>query len=311
MKTQRANLVERKVREEDEHLLFEYRNGLRVKTEKPLRDDDLRILPLGQPQAALMNFMLHESELLENKLVFEPFAGSGGIGLMALKAGARRVELLDINPKATRFQAESARLNGFEPGQFECIEGSIETFLPAEPYDLIFVNPPFIPTPNGLRGTTTSKGGIDGNFFVDIMLSRLDELLKPSGQAFVYLMQFVEGDRPLISDSLERIVTDRPVLLTPTQIERVAFDEYYQAYLQLFPDDREAIESWRNDLVGRHGSELSIEHYIAHLGPRSQEPCTWKISDDLEKKYGEGLRIHFASGRELAFGRAFENFRPG
>jgi hypothetical protein len=303
------NLVEREVREEGELLLFRYPNGLAIQTEKPLRNDPLRILPLGVPQAALMNFMLHSPELLEGRLVFEPFAGSGAIGLMALKAGARRVELLDINPKAVRFQKRNSERNGFEPGQVVCIEGPIQTFVPEKRYDLLFANPPFVPTPDGIEGTTTSRAGPDGNEFVDILFARLDELLEPEGQAFVYLMQFVAGERPLIADSLERHVVERPVTLTPTQVEPVAFEEYYRAYLDLFPGGRDATERWRASLEERHGADLTLEHYIAHLGPRGSAPGSWKIVDDLEEKYGQGLRIRFESGRELAYGRAFENYR--
>jgi hypothetical protein len=306
-----VNLVARNVtEEEDERLLFEYSNGLTIQTEKPLRNDPLRVLPLGVPQAALMNFMLHSPELLNDRLVFEPFAGSGAIGLMSLKAGARRVELLDINPKAVRFQRENAARNGYDEARVACIEGSIHDFIPNQHYDLIFVNPPFVPTPDGIAGTTTSKGGSDGNMFVEVLFERLPELLEPSGQAFVYLMQFVADGRPLIADALERCLADRTVSLTPTQIEPVAFDEYYRAYLDLFPEDRDATERWRTGLFEQHGDDLWIEHYIAHLGPHSDDRCAWSITDDLEQKYGEDLRITFNSGRELAYGRAFENFRP-
>jgi mRNA-degrading endonuclease toxin of MazEF toxin-antitoxin module len=171
-------------------VVHRYANGLTIKTEVFTKPDRLRILPLGTPQASLMNHMLNFPHRVRGRRVFEPFAGSGALGFMALKAGAARVDFLDINPRAAEFQRENAALNQVGAGQFTSITGDIAHFAPARTYDLIIANPPFVPTPQGIDGTITSNGGPEGNHFVDILLRRLEEFLEPSGRALIYVFQF-------------------------------------------------------------------------------------------------------------------------
>ena len=304
------NRVVRTTQDDGDGLLHRFAHGLEIRTDKFLAADSQRVLALGTPQATLMNYMLCWPERLADRLVFEPFAGSGAIGLTALRAGARRVELLDINPRAVRFARENAERNGFGPEQVLCIEGSIESFVPAQRYELMFANPPFVPTPDGIEGTLTSRAGSEGNLLVDVLLRRLELLLAPQGEAFVYLFQFVREGRPLVVSSLERWVRNRDVELTPTQQRPIAAEEYFEAYLQIFPGEQEAIRRWRADLIHRHGAALTLDHYVVHFGPQGQAPTRWTIEDDLERKYGEGLRLSFAEDRQLALGRVFENFVP-
>src|SRR5512145_278373 len=107
------NHIARTVRADGEGLIFRFQHGLEIRTDAPLAASRERVLALGTPQATLMNYMLCQPARLADRLVFEPFAGSGAIGLTALRAGARRVELLDVNPRAVRFARENAERNGF------------------------------------------------------------------------------------------------------------------------------------------------------------------------------------------------------
>jgi methylase of polypeptide subunit release factors len=291
-------------------LLHRYAHGLEIRTDEFFAKDPARVLALGTPQATLMNWILCHPERVAGRLVFEPFAGSGAIGLTALRAGARRVELLDVNPRAVRFAEENAARNGFAPPRVECFEGPLESFVPAARYDLVFANPPFVPTPDGLTGTLTSNAGSEGNRLVDVFLARLEELLLPEGEAFAYLFQFVRSGRPLVADSIERAVERRAVTLTPTQLRPIAAEAYFDAYLQLFPAAREATLRWRAELFERHGAALSLDHYVAHVGPRHDGPASWTLADDLEERYGAGLRLVFADDGELARGRVLENLVP-
>jgi|SRR5262245_61104321 len=301
------NRVSRTTEIDGDGLLHRFAHGLEIRTDKFLAADPGRVLSLGGPQAALMNYMLSWPERLRGRLVFEPFAGSGAIGLTALTAGARRVELLDVNPRAVRFARENAHRNGFTVEQVVCAEGSIESFVPAGRYDLIFANPPFVPTPDGLAGTLTSNAGSDGNRLVDVLLRRLEELLAPEGEAFVYVFQFVRDGRPVVVNSIERFVTERDVGLTPTQTRPIDAETYFQAYVRVFPAAEPAILRWRTALRDRHGDALLLDHFVLRIGPRRPGPTRWVIEDDLERVYGEGLRL---DERELALGRVLENFTP-
>jgi hypothetical protein len=302
--------VARTTQADGDGLLHRFEHGLEIRTDKPLAADPRRVLALGTPQATLMNYMLCWPERIAGRLVFEPFSGSGAIALTALRTGARRVELLDVNPRAVRFARENAARNGFGAEQVMCIEGSIESFVPDQRYELMFANPPFVPTPDGIEGTLTSRAGSEGNLLVDVLLRRLELLLAPDGEAFVYLFQFVHEGRPLVVPSIERWVREREVELTPTQQRPIAAEEYFAAYLQVFPGEQGAIQRWRADLLERHGAALTLDHYVVHVGPQRQAPTRWTIEDNLERKFGDGLRLSFTEDRQLALGRVFENFVP-
>src|SRR5262245_6667069 len=155
-----------------DQVLYRFGNGLTINTEIFRKNDKLRILPLGTPQRSLMNHMLNFPEVVKDKEVFEPFAGSGALGFMALKVGARHVDFLDINPRALTFQVENAALNELPQSCYRSIEGDIATFTADRKYELIVANPPFVPTPEGIEGTITSNGGPEGNRFVESLLKR-------------------------------------------------------------------------------------------------------------------------------------------
>ncbi len=72
------------------------------------------------------------------------FAGSGALGLEALSRGAREVVFVDQAIPATHsLRAELARLGGTARAQV--IDMGAKRFLstPGEPFDLVFVDPPF------------------------------------------------------------------------------------------------------------------------------------------------------------------------
>jgi hypothetical protein len=293
-----------------EEVVYRFANGLTIKTEVWNKDDPLRILPLGSPQGSLMNHMLNFPEVVRDKRVFEPFAGSGALGFMALKAGARHVDFLDVNPKATDFQRENARLNGFSIGSFRSIEEDVATFQPEHPYELILANPPFIPTPDGIEGTITSNGGRDGNRLVEILLRRLEEFLEPQGEALILVFQLVRSQRPVLVDLISELGIRRPTKLTPSQRHTIAFEAYCRAYSLLFPGAQEEITRWRSALLEEHGEDLGLCHYVVRVGPRGDLPAACVIRDDFAEKFGDDFLVPSDNEEELSMGRAFENFVP-
>jgi hypothetical protein len=88
------DLLERTSEVCGEEVIYRFANGLSIKTEAFNKPDKLRILPLGSPQGSLMNHMVHFPDVVRGKRVFEPFAGSGALGFMALKVGAHHVDLI-------------------------------------------------------------------------------------------------------------------------------------------------------------------------------------------------------------------------
>jgi hypothetical protein len=301
------DLIQHSREVQGEEVLYCFGNGLRIKTDIFRKNDRLRILPLGTPQGSLMNHMLNYPETVKGKDVFEPFAGSGALGFMALKIGARQVDFLDINPRAVIFQVKNATLNDISESWYRSIEGDIATFITDRKYDVIVANPPFVPTPEGIEGIITSNGGPDGNRFAEILLKRLEELLHPHGQAFIYLFQIVKRGEPLIVEPILRYLDHRIVELTASQARPISFAVYCQTYAELFPTGKADIARWQSDLVGRHGKELMLSHYIAHVGPRVDCTTSCVIQDNFKEKYGEDMLVAFRDDRDLSYNRILEN----
>ena len=156
----------------------------------------------------------------------------------------------------------------------------------------------------------TSNGGPEGNRFVGILLQRLEEFLAGSGQALIYVFQFVRHDQPLIVEMLANTSKYRSVELTPSQRRRIPFETYCEAYRQLFPKASSAIERWRSDLIRRHGNDLGLCHYVVDVGPQSDGPKDCVIRENFAEKFGESFYVPSANEEKLAFGRVFENFAP-
>jgi release factor glutamine methyltransferase len=287
--------------------VFRYANGLVVHTDPFMAKNPARVLPIGGPQDAIMNRLLWLPEQVAGKRVFDPFSGSGVLGLLALRLGAAQVDFLDISPRAQSFQLENAKRNGFDVKRYRALLGSIEDFRPDCTYDLVLANPPFVPTPDGLAGTLTSNGGGDGNTLVEALLGHLDGLLHADGQAFIYVMQLVAAERPLITDALLRHLPERSCELTPTQAALIPLAQYVAAYRKCFPAHEPQIASWQSALLDRHGAELGIGHYIVHVQPKRPGAASWSICENLPDKYGRFAYPAAANG-ELALSRVLENF---
>lgn len=274
-----------------EEVVYRFSNGLAIKTDVPEKDDSLRILPLGRPQGALMNRIANFPSLVRGRLVFDPFAGSGALGFMALKAGARHVDFLDINPRAVDYQRENAALNAFSSSRFRSIQGDIADFEPDGRYDLILANPPFVPAPEDIPGTITSNAGPEGNRLVDLLLDRMERLLQPRGEAFIYLYQFARDGLPLVAETMMRSLLRRRVDFTPCQESSTPCESYFEAYRQHHPAAAPAIDRWRADILQRYGNDLALSHYIAHIWARSGETTSCVVRNDFPERFGAAFLI--------------------
>ena len=293
-----------------ERWTFRYANGLVVQTDPFMRADRSRVLPIGGPQDVILNRLVCHPELVAGKRVFDPFAGSGVLGLMALKLGAAHVDFLDISKRAQEFQLSNARINGVPAERFRALLGSIADFEPAEPYELVLCNPPFIPTPEGLTGTQTSSGGPLGNTYVEQLLAKLDRALLPQGEAFLYLMQLVAGERPSICEAALRDLPGRTLELTPIQQELMPLPTYVAAYLRSFPAQHVEIRRWERQLHEQFRESLALQHYVLHAQPQRPGPASYHISDNLAEKFGGGMAYPANANADLALARVMENLVP-
>ncbi|MFL6130187.1 MAG: hypothetical protein ACJ73E_14125 [Mycobacteriales bacterium] len=277
-------------------VVYTFGNGLVVTAEVAGKDDPLRILPLGPVQEAVLHYLATSPGCARGKGVFEPFAGSGAFGLMALLVGASAVDLLDVNPRARAFQLRSARLNRFGPERLRCLTGDLATFVPDRRYDLLLANPPFVPTPDGIEGTLSSNGGPDGNRFAGLLLHRLDELLQPDGEAVLCLFQLVRDGVPLIADTLGTGLPGRSVEFSPLQACPVPFESYCAAYERQHPAALPAIRRWRAALSRGHSDQLGLAHHLMHIRPATSARGELLVRDRPAERFGGDFVI--AAGHE-------------
>lgn len=81
---------------------------------------------------------------LDGLRVADLYAGSGAVGLEALSRGAAHALLVESHPRAMKVIRQNADALGL-PGAVPCadkVERLVRT-APAEPYDLIFADPPY------------------------------------------------------------------------------------------------------------------------------------------------------------------------
>ncbi|QHC31815.1 MULTISPECIES: methyltransferase [unclassified Streptomyces] len=272
-------------------ITYTHPGGLTVRAERGEKKDRLRILPLTRLQAALLDHLTAVPALAAGKRVFEPFAGSGAFGFMALRLGARHVDLLDINPRAAQFHRATTAANGFPPDRVTSHTADIRTHRTGEPYDLVLANPPFLPTPDCIAGTLNSNGGPEGNTLVEVLLERLPELLRPEGHMFVILYQLIREGMPLVARAARRHATGRPMEFTLLQETPVPFEVYVDAYERRHPADRTGIRQWHTDLVRRHGTGLSLAHLVMHVGARTAAPGSCVVRNDAAGRFGSAYLL--------------------
>ncbi|ARF53268.1 methyltransferase [Streptomyces gilvosporeus] len=253
-------------------LTYTFTGGLIARAEVPGKNDALRILPLTRIQAALLRCLEQQPALARGKRVFEPFAGSGALGFMALHLGARSVDFLDINPRAEEFQRWTAAANGFPAGAVRSLTTDLRTYSAPEPYDLLLANPPFLPTPDCIPGTLTSNGGPDGNRLLALLLERLDAFLTPQGEALILLYQPARDGLPIAAEVFAEALVGRVVEFTPLQHPLLPFAAYRAAYERRYPAERERIRQWSQALEAAHGPDLTVSYYLMRLGPRTGRP---------------------------------------
>jgi 16S rRNA (guanine966-N2)-methyltransferase len=90
---------------------------------------------------------------LAGERVLDLYAGSGAVGLEALSRGAGHTLLVEADARAARTISENVRNLGL-PGA-EVRAGKAEQIIgagaPAQPYDLVFLDPPYRVTDHDLR----------------------------------------------------------------------------------------------------------------------------------------------------------------
>ncbi|MEV7688716.1 16S rRNA (guanine(966)-N(2))-methyltransferase RsmD [Streptomyces bungoensis] len=136
---------------------------------------------------------------LDGERVLDLYAGSGAVGLEALSRGACHTLLVEADARAARIVRENVRNLGL-PGA-EVRAGKAEQVIrepaPAEPYDLVFLDPPYAVTDDDLREillTLRTQGWLAADALVTVERStRGGEFRWPDGIEALRSRRYGEG----------------------------------------------------------------------------------------------------------------------
>jgi release factor glutamine methyltransferase len=122
---------------------------------------------------------------VRGKRVLDIGCGSGLYTVAMLLAGAATVSALDVNPACVQATVDNVAGNGLNAAQVQPLPVDLAAVEVDRPWDVLVCNPPHFPhdpTYAGDDGVQAALvGGADGRALYDVLLTRLDELLEPSG----------------------------------------------------------------------------------------------------------------------------------
>jgi release factor glutamine methyltransferase len=110
--------------------------------------------------------------------------GSGALAIAAALASATSVTAIDVSRRALLSARLNARLNGV---RVRTRRGSLLAAVPAERFDMIVSNPPYLPSdePRPLGSARHTEAGADGRSLLDRLIEQAPAHLRPGGVLIV------------------------------------------------------------------------------------------------------------------------------
>ena len=136
---------------------------------------------------------------LDGERVLDLYAGSGAVGLEALSRGAGHALLVEADARAARTVRENVRALGLPGAEVRAgkAEQIIQTSAPADPYDIVFLDPPYAVSDDDLREillTLRSGGWLAADALVTVERStRGGEFSWPDGFDAIRTRRYGEG----------------------------------------------------------------------------------------------------------------------
>ncbi|HLC19906.1 MAG TPA: methyltransferase [Candidatus Nanoarchaeia archaeon] len=166
--------------------------GFCVVTDKVEYNKTDQVMPLHPENQFYLDEIVQDK--IQGAHALEIGVGSGVLSIGAVKAGAKKVTALEINPRAKNYAGFNIVLNGLED-KIQIRDGNVnDIFAPVrgEQFDYIISNPPFEPTPPGINYFLHSSGGMYGLDFVEKLFKDMHKYLAPNGHA--QIVTFAPGD---------------------------------------------------------------------------------------------------------------------
>ena len=169
-----------------------------------------------------------------------------GSGVQAILAAShsRSVTGIDINPRAINFAEFNRIFNDVENVTFIC--GDLFTPVQGQTFDLILVNPPFVPAPQGKSEVFYRDGGETGELILERILASLDGFLTDRGMCQLFTLLLIQKDEDYVH-KLYRFLGngafDILVLAgnyTPVEVHVIG----HLKYRELFTEYRKNMREW-------------------------------------------------------------------
>lgn len=132
------------------------------------------------------------------RVALELCPGTGAVGLSVAHA-VGLIVAVDISPDAARNTLHNYRANGAAP-KLEAVVGDLFSPLGDREFDLILMNPPYLPDDGGLAEDGAWSAGSDGRAVIDRFILEVGRHLAAGGKAF-FLQSTVNG----VEESLEAL----------------------------------------------------------------------------------------------------------
>ncbi|ARP72537.1 RsmD family RNA methyltransferase [Streptomyces pluripotens] len=136
---------------------------------------------------------------LDGERVLDLYAGSGAVGLEALSRGAAHSLLVEADARAARTVRENVKNLGLAGAEVRAgrAEQVVRAVPPGEPYDLVFLDPPYAVSDDDLREillTLRTEGWLAGEALVTVERStRGGEFRWPDGFEAIRARRYGEG----------------------------------------------------------------------------------------------------------------------
>lgn len=154
------------------------------------------------PETYLMAHFLERRD--GERRILDLCTGSGVHALLAAGPGLR-VRGIDINPRAIAFAEFNRALNGID-GEIDFALGDLYgPCAVGDRFDRITANPPYVPTPDDIAGSSWYAGGPSGEEILSRLLRGLDRHLSERGTAHLYAMLVHHRDRPYREKMADRL----------------------------------------------------------------------------------------------------------
>lgn len=221
-----------------------------------------QVFPMYPEQPFFLDELVRED--IKDAQVLEIGMGSGVLSIGALKAGAKQVTALEINPRAKVFAGFNAVLNGVSDG-LRIVDGNTEHLwapVAGKAFDYVMSNPPFMPSPPETEHYYHSGGGgILGMDFLENIFHELDEHLVPGGRA--QIVTCAPGDDALPTALMELIEVhlsgSAELVIDPI---RFSFDVLQHHLPDSVSDEAMAAVSVELQSKGITHEYLCVVHYV-------------------------------------------------